>query len=154
MELDELFYQLGVMANTGDGTGFASFFTTDAVFHDGFYGINKGRDAIRDMIEGGFHRDAEDIQFVLFDGIRQGDLAYAQFYFSYTAKIEGSEGRRVVFDAMCKMQFEGDKICDFYEIIDSGAIMTQLGFTSDRILGQLEKRSRRLRDRPELMKYL
>jgi hypothetical protein len=74
--------------------------------------------------------------------------------FTDDAEFHDGEGRRVVFDAMCQMRFRGERICHFYEVIDSGASMAQLGFDGDRMVEQLSRRAERLRAGPELKERL
>jgi uncharacterized protein (TIGR02246 family) len=69
----------------GDGTAAAACFIPDGVYHDGFYGEFRGRDAIRDMVEKHFHANARDFVWKLSDALSDGRLAYARYAFAYTS---------------------------------------------------------------------
>ena len=78
----------------GDGAAAAACFIPDGIYHDGFYGEFRGREAIRGMVENHFHANARDFAWVLSDALSDGSLGYTRYGFSYTSKIEGSVGAR------------------------------------------------------------
>lgn len=140
----------------GDGAALAALFTGDGVYHDTFYGAFAGRDAIADMLENHFWRDAGAFLWDMHEPVCDsgGTTGYARWVFSYTAAIEGSEGRRVVFDGMSRFALDGGLIRHYREVFPPGIAFVQLGMAPermDRILGRmLEAR----RDDPEWARHL
>jgi uncharacterized protein (TIGR02246 family) len=154
MDIQNLLDQLTAAARAGDGAGVAALFTEDGVYHDCFYGDFQGREAIRAMIDEHFHRDGENFTWEMTEALRQGDLGYARYRFGYTSRIEGSAGRRVVFEGMSRLRFQGDQILRYDEIFDSGMAMAQLGFTPERMARFLERQTAALRARPDMRPHL
>ena len=73
-----LIARFGAAATAGDGRSFAACFTEDGVYHDYIYGPHRGREAIADMLENLFHRDASEYDWTFFDAVVNDDLAYAR----------------------------------------------------------------------------
>lgn len=123
----------------GDGRSAARCFTPEGVYHDHFYGEFAGRDAIEHMVLDYFHRDAERMKWEVLDPCSDGELGYARYAFSYTARIAGSEGRRVAYTGMLRCRLEDGHIAHYCEIFDRGPVLLQLGFGDARILKSLRK---------------
>lgn len=136
------------------GAELAEVFTELGTYHDGFYGEFMGREAIADMIDNYFRRDAEDFVWEMHDAARSGDLGYARYRFGYTSKIAGREGTRVVFTGISQFRLEGDLIAHYTEIFDPGVGMAQLGFSADRIAKRARRSAQALRGEPEMEKFL
>ncbi|MBL29259.1 MAG: polyketide cyclase [Rhodospirillaceae bacterium] len=130
----------------GDGKGLAALFTEDGVYHDGFYGAFAGREAIRQMLEERFHRDAGDFQWAMRDPVSDGRLGYAWYRFSYRPKVGDTGGERVVFEGISRFRIEDGRIAHYDEVFDSGIAMTQLGFPPERIAKSLVKRAKAVRE--------
>ena len=81
----------------GDGAAAAACFVPDGIYHDGFYGEFRGRDAIRDMVEQHFHANARDFSWQLSDALSDGSLGYAHYDFSYVSKVPGQRRRTRIF---------------------------------------------------------
>lgn len=154
MEFDAILDQFSAAAARGDGARLAALFTPEGVYDDGFYGTFSGRDAIRAMIEERFHRDAEDFQWAFRDGVRGGDVGYARYLFSFTSRLPGAEGRRVLVEGVSCFHFAGAAIRRYDEVFDSGIAMAQLGFPPRRIAKSLARRAEVLRERPEAASHL
>ena len=133
----------------GDGARFAALFTEDGVYHDVFYGEFRGREAIADMLENRFHRDAKDFRWDMHDPVRSGDIAYARYVFSYTSKLPGAEGKRGMFEGVSILRLEGDLIRDYREVANVGPGLVTLGFAPERIAKILGREARELAERPE-----
>jgi ketosteroid isomerase-like protein len=123
----------------GDADAAAACFTTDGVYHDGFYGEFKGRAAIIDMLRKHFYADAEDFAWSLSDAVSDGRIGYASYLFSYTAKMKGAEGRRVSFRGMSKAHLESDLIKRYEEIFERAPVLAKLGFPDERIAKSVRK---------------
>jgi len=131
----------------GDGAALAALFTEDGVYDDGFYGPSRGRAAIERMLEEHFHGHARDFRWRMHDPVCNGNTGYAHWDFSYTSKLPGAEGRRIVFEGMSRFDLEGGLIRRYTEIFDIGIPLTQLGFPAERITRSLEKAAGRVRER-------
>lgn len=123
----------------GDGRSAARCFTPDGIYHDHFYGEFLGRDAIERMVLDYFHRDAERMKWEVLDPCSDGELGYASYAFSYTARIAGSEGRRIAYAGMLRCRLEDGHIAHYSEMFDRGPVLLQLGFADARVLKSLRK---------------
>ena len=133
----------------GDGAGFAALFTEDGCYHDVFYGAFRGRAAIADMLENRFHRDAGNFRWDMHDPVRDGEIGYARYVFSYDSKLAGAEGRRVVFEGVSIFGLSGDRIKDYREVANVGPGLVALGFAPERIAKILGRQAAELAARPE-----
>ncbi len=123
----------------GDGRGAARCFSADGVYHDHFYGEFVGREAIEKMVVGCFHRDAERLKWDILDPCSDGTNGYAHYAFSYTAKLPGSEGKRVAYTGMLHCRLADELIVHYAETFDRGPVLLQLGFPDARIIKSLRR---------------
>jgi len=136
-------------AAAGDGERFSHLFTEDGVYHDVFYGEFRGRAAIADMLENRFHRDAGNFRWDMHDAVRDGDLGYARYVFSYDSKLPGCEGRRGLFEGVSILRLDGDLIRSYREVANVGPGLVALGFGPERVVKILGREARELAGRPE-----
>ncbi|HEX5775946.1 MAG TPA: nuclear transport factor 2 family protein [Caulobacteraceae bacterium] len=136
-------------AVAGDGQRFAALFTEDGCYHDVFYGAFRGREAIADMIENRFHRDAENFRWDLHDPVRDGGVAYARYVFSYDSKLAGSQGKRALFEGVGIFRLDGDLIRDYREVANAAPGLLALGFAPERVAKFLAREARELAGRAE-----
>jgi hypothetical protein len=142
MTQDEFNILLGHMTAAicrGDGAGAAACFTPDGVYHDGFYGEFAGREAIADMVENRFHRDARDFEWTIADAVCDDRTGYSRYEFSYASRLPGSEGKRVSFPGVSVCKLESDLICRYSEIFERAPVLVCLGFPDERILKLLRR---------------
>ena len=123
----------------GDGAATAACFTPDGVYHDGFYGEFRGRDAIRDMVEKHFHVNASDFTWKMFDAVSDGSIGYARYDFSYVSKIPGSTGVRVYFPGISQVRLQDGLIAHYGEMFDRGIALVQMKFEPARIAKSLKR---------------
>lgn len=123
----------------GDGTAAASSFAPDGIYHDGFYGEFRGREAIRDMVERHFHANARDFSWTLSDALSDGSLGFARYGFSYTSKMPGSEGKRVYFSGIAQVRLKDHLITHYAEVFDRGIALAQMNFAPQRIAKSLTR---------------
>ena len=123
----------------GDGAAAAACFIPDGVYHDGFYGEFRGREAIRNMVEKHFHANASDFSWTLSDALSDGSLAYARYGFAYTAKLAGSEGKRVFFSGISQVRLRDGLIERYGEVFDRGVALAQMNFPPERIAKSLAR---------------
>jgi hypothetical protein len=106
------------------GAELAAVFTELGTYHDGSYGEFMGRDAIADMIDNYFRRDAEDFVWDTYEQAHSGAIGYARYRFGYNSKLDGRVGTRVVFAGISRFVLEGDLIANYTAIFDPGVSMT------------------------------
>ncbi len=123
----------------GDGPAAAACFVADGIYHDGFYGEFRGREAIRDMVENHFHANARDFSWKLSDALSDGNLAYVRYGFSYTSKLPGSEGQRVFFAGIAQLRLQDGMIERYGEVFDRGIALAQMNFAPERIAKSLKR---------------
>lgn len=123
----------------GDGSAAAACFVADGIYHDGFYGEFRGREAVRDMVENHFHANARDFTWQLSDALSDGSLAYARYDFSYISKIPGSEGVRVHFAGIAQVRLKDGLIARYGEMFDRGTALVQMNFEPARIAKSLAR---------------
>jgi ketosteroid isomerase-like protein len=123
----------------GDGAAAAACFVPDGIYHDGFYGEFRGRDAIREMVENHFHANARDLSWTLSDALSDGRLGYARYGFSYTSKIAGSVGARVFFTGISQVRLHNGLIARYGEVFDRGIALAQMNFAPERIANSLAR---------------
>lgn len=123
----------------GDGAAAAACFVPDGIYHDGYYGEFRGRDAIRGMVERHFHGNARDFTWKLSDALSDGKLGYARYAFSYVSKIAGSEGQRVFFSGIAQVRLQDGLIARYGEVFDRGIALAQMNFEPARIAKSLKR---------------
>ncbi len=123
----------------GDGAAAAACFIPDGIYHDGFYGEFRGREAIRAMVEKHFHANARDFSWTLSDVLSDGSLAYARYDFSYVSKIPGSAGERVNFAGISQVRLKDGLITHYGEVFDRGTALVQMHFEPARIAKSLQR---------------
>jgi len=124
---------------SGHGAAAAACFVPDGIYHDGFYGEFRGREAIRDMVENRFHANARDFSWALYDDLSGGSLGYARYGFSYTSTIPGSEGVRVFFAGISHVRLKDGLIARYGEVFDRGNALVQMNFPAERIVKSLAR---------------
>src|SRR5512140_2146325 len=123
----------------GDGAAAAACFTPDGIYHDGFYGEFRGREAIRSMGEQHFHANARDFSWKLSDALSDDNLAYAHYDFSYVSKLASSEGQRVFFSGISRVRLKDGLITRYGEVFDRGVALAQMNFAPERIAKSLKR---------------
>lgn len=148
-----LIARFGAAATAGDGHALAQCFTEDGVYHDYIYGPHRGRDAIADMLENLFHRDAADYDWTFFDPVCVGDIGYAWSLSRFVSTLSEFRGREVVIDGMSRFVLKGGLIAEYHESVNGGVAQAQLGVAPDRMAKVMAKWAGRLRERPEVEAY-
>lgn len=133
MSFEALLEEFTAAVEAGDGRRLAALFTEDGVYHDTFYGAFQGHDAIAHMLEGMFWRDADAFAWDMSDPLSIGDKGYARWIFSYSSKLPGAAGKRVVFEGMSLFRLRDDKIEHYGEIFDRALALEQVAFPPERI---------------------
>ena len=123
----------------GDGAAAAACFVPEGIYHDGFYGEFRGRDAIRGMVEKHFHANARDFSWKLTDALSDGSLGYARYDFSYVSNIPGSAGVRVYFAGISQVRLQDGLIARYGEMFDRGTALVQMNFEPARIVKSLKR---------------
>lgn len=142
-DFPDLLGRFTTAVEAGDGAALAALFTPAGVYHDNFYGAFQGRDAIRDMLEGHFHRDAERFLWDMRDPVFDDRFGYASWIFSYSSTMDDFVGRRVVFEGMSRFTIEDGLIGSYDEVFSAGIGLVQLGMDPDRIAKILTRQASR-----------
>jgi ketosteroid isomerase-like protein len=152
-EFSSLISRFGAAATAGDGHGLAHCFTEDGVYHDYIYGPHRGREAIADMLENLFHRDAADYDWTFFDPVCGGDIGYAWSLSRFVSTIPEFKGREIVIDGMSRFVLRAGLIAEYHESVNGGVAQAQLGVPPERMAKVMAKWAKRLRERPDVEAY-
>ena len=147
MTLRTLLPGFAAAVEAGDGRALAACFTGDGVYHDTFYGEFEGRDAIADMLENRFWRDADDFRWRFEDICEAGDIGYASWLFGYRSRLEDAAGRRVVVEGMSRFRLRDGLIARYDEMLDIAIALGQLGFAPERVARIAARHARAYQDR-------
>lgn len=148
MAFDQLIRTMTQAACRGDGAGVAACFTPDGTYHDVFYGPFTG-DAIADMIENYFHRDANNFRWDVHDPVATETHGYARYVFSFDSKLRGHEGNRACFEGVAICTLKDGLIQEYHEVAESVAGMALMGFPDVRIGKFALKQGKKLLERDE-----
>ena len=148
-----LIARFGAAATAGDGRALAACFTEDGVYHDYIYGPHRGREAIADMLENLFHRDASEYDWTFFDPVVNGDLAYARSLSRFVSTIPEFKGKEVVIDGISRFVLKDGLIAEYHESVNGGVAQAQLGVAPERMAKVMARWSQRLRAQPEVEAY-
>lgn len=154
MDLGQLLGRMTAAAEAGDGTAFAACFTEDGVYRDYIYGDHTGRDSIADMLENYFHRDATDYRWRFFEPVCDGRLGYAWSLSSFTSTIPEFRGNRIVIDGISRFRLRDGLIEEYWESVNGGVAMAQLGVQPERIVKVLRRWAENLKSQPTTIDYL
>ncbi|HUT50001.1 MAG TPA: nuclear transport factor 2 family protein [Alphaproteobacteria bacterium] len=148
MEFEDIVTAFGAAVEAGDGTALGALFTEDGVYHDIFYGAFEGRAAIKDMLEGIFHRDAKDFRWEFLDPASNGTVGYAHWLFSYTSTTPHTDGQRVVFDGVGLFFMEDGLIARYEDVSNSVVPLKKMNVPQPVIDRQVDKWQGWLEARP------
>jgi ketosteroid isomerase-like protein len=115
-----------------DGAAFASLFTEDGVYDDGFFGEYQGRKAIAEMLQH-FHDTGSNYRWDFFDALSDGQSGYARYRFSYASAMPEAKGKPVVFEGTAHFVFRDGLIARYEENFDRGLALAQQDFAPERI---------------------
>ncbi len=146
MSFQALLDRFTAAVEAGDGAALAELFTENGVYHDTFYGEFQGRQAIQDMLENHFWRDAKAFRWDMKEPVEQGGIGYTNWSFSYASNLEGVEGKRIIFQGMSRFRLKDGQIERYDEVFDMGIALSQTAFAPDRIAKIVAKAAGRLRD--------
>ena len=133
MAFTDILGQFTADVEAGDGHALAALFTEDGVYHDTFYGEFKGRDAIQDMLDNHFWRDAKAFRWDMREPLEGGGIGYSNWSFSYESRLEGAVGKRILFEGMSRFRLNDGMIERYDEVFDMGIALSQTAFAPDRI---------------------
>jgi hypothetical protein len=147
MAFTDILAKFTAAVEAGDGRALASLFTEDGAYDDTFYGEFTGRDAIQDMLDNHFWRDAEAFRWDMREPLEGHGLGYANWSFSYASKLPGAEGERILFEGMSRFRLKDGMIERYDEVFDMGVALSQTAFAPDRIAKIVGKAADALRAR-------
>jgi ketosteroid isomerase-like protein len=149
MEFANLITELTRAAVQGDGRAVRACFTPDGIYHDCFYGAFEG-DAIIDMIEGHFHRDACNFIWDIHDPVTDGQTGYARYVFSYESRLPQATGRRAGFEGVSICKLRDGRIASYREVANSLVGLHLLGFAPERLARLAGREAEAFFSRPEV----
>jgi|GEM_PF-204724 len=124
---------------TGDGSALAALFTEDGVYDDIFYGEFHGREAIRDMVEKIFWRDARDFLWEFRNPVASEEIGYASWLFSYTSTTKHNTGKRCGFEGVGVFHLRNGLIARYEDRCNAVAPLRDMGVpfeVIDRMAGK------------------
>lgn len=154
MDLGALLARLSAAAEAADGAAFTACFTPDGLYRDYIYGDHRGRAAIADMLEHQFHRDATDYRWRFFDPVCDGRTGYAWSLSSFTSTIPEFKGNRIVIDGISRFRLRDGLIEEYWESVNGGVAMAQLGVGPERMAKVLRRWADKLKNQPTTISYL
>ena len=152
-ELAALLERMTRAAEAKNGRDFAACFTEDGIYRDYIYGDHAGRAAIADMLENYFHRDATDYRWQFFDAVCEGDTGYAWSLSSFASTTPEFAGRHVTIDGISRFRLKDGLIAEYFESVNGGVAMAQLGVQPDRMAKVMRRWADQLNRRPETIAY-
>lgn len=153
MAFSETIRAMVAAVERGDGAGVRACFTADGIYHDVFYGSFQG-DAIADMIDNYFHRDGCNFKWDIHDPVDDGGTGYARYVFSYESRLEGSKGRRAIFEGVAVCKLEDGLISEYHEIANAATGLHGIGFPPERLARFIGKQTEELKSRSESAGHL
>ena len=147
MDFPALLHRFTRAVAARDCEGFAALFTPEGCYDDGFFGAHHGRAAIAAMLER-FHVGGEDFFWEFLEPVREGDLAYARYRFSYRSREPESAGQLIMFDGMARFRLRDGLIADYAELFDRGVAFVQLGYPTARVRKLIDRYATALRESP------
>ncbi|HUJ73274.1 MAG TPA: nuclear transport factor 2 family protein [bacterium] len=153
MDFSHLLAEFSQAVVQGDGRRLGALFTPAGVYHDTFYGEFRGPEAIRQMLEERFHRDAERFLWEFYQPLANETLGYARWRFSYTSRMAHNAGARVAFEGMSQFDLAGGKIQHYGEMFNAGVAFVQLGLDPARMEKVFQREARDLRARPPMARH-
>ena len=140
-------------ATAGDGKALAACFTPDGIYFDYIYGPHGGRDAIADMLENLFHRDAAEYDWTFYEPVVNGDIGYAHSLSTFISTVPAFQGREVVIDGISRFVLKDGLIAEYHESVNGGVAQSQLGVPPERMAKVMARWSSNFRARPDVESY-
>ncbi|MDP6352535.1 MAG: nuclear transport factor 2 family protein [Alphaproteobacteria bacterium] len=149
MDFGALMAKMTGAASAGDGAAVAECFTPDGTYHDVFYGAFTGADAIQDMIENYFHRDAANFRWDLHDPVDDGETGYVRYVFSYDSKLPEAGGKRALFEGIGVVRLKNGLIAHYSEVANTAPGLLMMGFAPERMAKIMARQGDELKGRDE-----
>ncbi len=153
MEFGELITTMAQAIARGDGQAAAECFCDGGVYHDVFYGAFPKPEIPR-MVSDFFHRDACNFIWDMHDPVSDGRTGYARYVFSYEGRIEGSEGRRALFEGVSVCRLRDGLIEQYHEVANTATGLRMLGFPPQRLDRIVARQAEALAAREESRHHL
>ena len=130
---EKLTYELTQSVCNNDGESLTKLFADNGVYHDYIYGCFKGKKNIKLMLNNYFHRDPKNFFWEMSDHIFSKDKGYAKYLFTFTSKIPGYLGKKVVVSGISFFRFKLNSIVEYSESVNGGIAMVQLGVKPEKM---------------------
>ena len=152
-EFVKLVARFGAAATAGDGKALACCFTEDGVYHDYIYGPHVGREAIADMLENLFHRDASEYDWQFFDPVTDGRIGYAWSLSRFVSTIPQFKDKEVVIDGISRFILKDGLVAAYHESVNGGVAQAQLGVPPERMAKVMNRWAANFRARADVESY-
>jgi ketosteroid isomerase-like protein len=152
-EFAALVTRFSAAATAGDGEALAACFTPDGIYFDYIYGPHSGRDAIADMLENLFHRDAAEYDWTFYEPVVNGDLGYAHSLSTFISTLPAFKDKEVVIDGISRFVLKDGLIAEYHESVNGGVAQSQLGVPPERMAKVMARWSSNFRARPDVESY-
>jgi ketosteroid isomerase-like protein len=149
----QLVTRFSAAATAGDGKALALCFTPDGTYFDYIYGPHQGRDAIADMLESLFHRDATNYDWTFYDPVVNGDTGYAHSLSTFISTVPAFADREVVIDGISRFVLRDGLIAEYHESVNGGVAHAQLGLTPEHMAKVMARWAKRFRERADVEAY-
>ena len=153
MVFRELITRMTQAACKGDGKAVADCFTPDGIYEDVFYGEFQGP-SIATMITDYFHRDATRFKWDLHQIVGNEQTGMARYIFSFDSKLEGSEGRRAVFEGVAICRLLDGRIARYSEVADTLTGQNLIGFSEAKMARYIDRQTKALTQRVEVLSHI
>jgi hypothetical protein len=140
-------------ATAGNGKALAACFTPDGTYFDYIYGPHSGREAIADMLENLFHRDAAEYDWTFYDPVVNGDVGYAWSLSTFLSKVPEYADREIVIDGISRFLLKDGLIREYHESVNGGVAHAQLGLAPERMAKVMTRWAKRFRERGDVESY-
>ena len=154
MRFAALLEEFCAAVKAGDGQRFARLFTEDGVYHDVFYGPHAGREAIAEMLEERFHRDARNFEWQMIAPVDDGRVGYARWLFSFDGATPHTEGKRILMEGVGLFELRDGLIARYEDFVKNGEVLLRMGFPPDKLYRLLERNVAQQDARPEVRAHL
>jgi hypothetical protein len=152
-EFAKLVARFGAAATAGDGKTLAACFTEDGIYHDYIYGPHAGREAIADMLENLFHRDASEYDWQFFDPVSDGRIGYAWSLSRFVSTIPQFKDKEVVIDGISRFILKDGLVVAYHESVNGGVAQAQLGVPPERMAKVMNRWVASFRARADVESY-
>ena len=91
------------------------------------------REAIGQMLEGLFHRDARNFDWQMIEPLSDETRGYARWVFSFDGAMVQTEGKRIVMEGVGLFELRAGLISRYEDFAKTGEVLLRLGFPPENL---------------------